>query len=275
MTHLASLLMACACFSTVGCMSVTVNRPTAKADSDIQIRLVPVPPVVTVETDVQRLERNPDVVAYDRRRQHVFTLWREKSYAVVRVGAYRPPSPIRPVALSAPRPTPQPVVAAAPPAPPAPVRHEHERIVHFDTARHALKAAEQQQLDELVSAIESGQVIKIAVIEGHADSRGSEQFNDVLSSRRAQAVRDYLASKGIAPDQFEIQPKGETQPVASNADPAGQALNRRAHVRIVSESQPTAASTSHQSTPAPAGKTTLSAEQLDSLRNSLRALRTP
>ena len=68
-------------------------------------------------------------------------------------------------------------------------------------------------------------------ITGHTDSVGTKEYNSGLSTRRANAVRDYLVRKGVNPDSIVTLGFGETQPVASNKTPQGRLLNRRAEVR--------------------------------------------
>jgi OOP family OmpA-OmpF porin len=66
-----------------------------------------------------------------------------------------------------------------------------------------------------------------ALIEGHTDSKGTDDYNLRLSDRRAKAVYDYLASRGVNPARLQSVGKGESQPVADNATDAGRAQNRR------------------------------------------------
>ncbi len=70
------------------------------------------------------------------------------------------------------------------------------------------------------------------VVQGHTDSTGSEEHNEQLSQRRAEAVRAYLAGRGVAPQRMAALGYGESQPVASNASPSGRALNRRVDVLL-------------------------------------------
>ena len=73
-------------------------------------------------------------------------------------------------------------------------------------------------------------VIEVA---GHTDSSGSDQYNQALSERRAQAVASYLASHGVKSQRLITVGAGESHPVASNDTEAGRAQNRRVELTIV------------------------------------------
>jgi outer membrane protein OmpA-like peptidoglycan-associated protein len=75
------------------------------------------------------------------------------------------------------------------------------------------------------------------VVEGHTDSQGGSAFNQDLSQHRAEAVRDYLVSRGIAADRITAQGFGPTRAVADNGSSEGRANNRR--VEIVVQPTPT------------------------------------
>jgi outer membrane protein OmpA-like peptidoglycan-associated protein len=64
-------------------------------------------------------------------------------------------------------------------------------------------------------------------ITGHTDNVGSDQANQILSEGRANAVRDELIRRGVAPDRIEADGKGESEPIADNATEEGRAKNRR------------------------------------------------
>ncbi len=66
------------------------------------------------------------------------------------------------------------------------------------------------------------------LIEGHADERGTREYNFSLGARRAQAVRDYLASRGVGANRMRVVSYGKERPVAPCPDPSCQAQNRRA-----------------------------------------------
>ena len=70
-------------------------------------------------------------------------------------------------------------------------------------------------------------------MNGHTDSDGSDQYNEELSSRRANAVAQYLVSQQLDSQRFSVQGLGESQPIASNASASGKAQNRRVEIQIV------------------------------------------
>lgn len=70
-------------------------------------------------------------------------------------------------------------------------------------------------------------------VNGHTDSDGSDEYNEELSSRRADSVAQYLVSQQLDSRRFSVQGLGESQPIASNATAAGKAQNRRVEIQIV------------------------------------------
>ena len=74
-----------------------------------------------------------------------------------------------------------------------------------------------------------------AMIEGHADSRGTNEYNLALGERRADAVRDYLVSLGLSTDRLTIVSKGEEQPLCSEETEACWQQNRRGHFIITAK----------------------------------------
>ena len=78
-------------------------------------------------------------------------------------------------------------------------------------------------------------------VMGHTDSTGSDQYNLDLSQRRAMAVTNYLASRGVARARIESIGYGEQYPIADNTTEAGRAQNRRVEIRITPITQQEAA----------------------------------
>jgi outer membrane protein OmpA-like peptidoglycan-associated protein len=70
------------------------------------------------------------------------------------------------------------------------------------------------------------------VVEGHTDSQGRVQDNQELSLARAQSVRDYLVSRGIAADRISAHGLGSERPVATNKTAEGRADNRRVEIVV-------------------------------------------
>jgi outer membrane protein OmpA-like peptidoglycan-associated protein len=101
--------------------------------------------------------------------------------------------------------------------------------VLFDTGAARLKPGADLALERVANFMSQNPETRV-IIEGHTDSRGSDSYNEELSRRRAQAVRDALASRGIQSDRVEALGRGEAFPVASNDNSAGQQQNRRVEI---------------------------------------------
>ncbi len=132
------------------------------------------------------------------------------------------------------KPTPAPVVAAAPAPTPAPVPMKKKivlRGVQFDFDKAVIRADAKPILDEAASTLKHEGTISV-VAEGNTDSRGTEQYNQKLSERRAAAVKGYLVKTGISASRIDEVGKGESNPVASNDTDDGRAQNRRVELRI-------------------------------------------
>jgi outer membrane protein OmpA-like peptidoglycan-associated protein len=101
--------------------------------------------------------------------------------------------------------------------------------VLFDTGQATLKPGANLAMNRLSTYLSSNPQTKI-IIEGHTDSRGSEEYNEVLSERRARAVATELESRGISSDQIQTLGRGKAYPVASNDTPEGRQQNRRVEI---------------------------------------------
>ena len=71
------------------------------------------------------------------------------------------------------------------------------------------------------------------MVSGHTDSTGSADYNLALSKSRAQSVAAYLQGQGVKSSRFEVMGMGSSNPIASNADAAGRAQNRRVEIKII------------------------------------------
>jgi OOP family OmpA-OmpF porin len=119
--------------------------------------------------------------------------------------------------------------------PPTPV-HETMTVgadTFFDFDKYNLKPAGIAKLDELAAKLRQlGPAVTSVSVTGHTDSVGTEAYNLKLSQRRAQAVVDYLVQQGVNPNLIRAQGVGMSQPIASNATPAGRAQNRRVEITV-------------------------------------------
>jgi outer membrane protein OmpA-like peptidoglycan-associated protein len=102
----------------------------------------------------------------------------------------------------------------------------------FGFNRDTLDQAARQQLDSFAQFASQQKNMRI-FIEGHADSRGSRRYNQRLSNRRTAAVKRYLISKGVDPQQIRVKAYGEQQPIAANNTEQGRAQNRRVTVSVM------------------------------------------
>ncbi len=101
----------------------------------------------------------------------------------------------------------------------------------FDVDKAALKPASKQNLTDLAVILNKYDDTNI-LIEGHADSDGTEEHNLELSQNRAQSVANFLAGQQVMETRFTTMGYGESQPIADNSTSAGKAQNRRVEVAI-------------------------------------------
>jgi OOP family OmpA-OmpF porin len=162
--------------------------------------------------------------------------WTPATAAVGCDGAIVPQPMPAAAPAAAPAPAPAPARAAAPAAPAAPAaaaaKVTYASDAFFDFDRAVLKPEGRASLDSLVDKIKSIN-LEVVVAVGHTDATGAEAYNQALSVRRAEAVKAYLVSKGIAANRVYVEGKGEAQPVADNSTREGRAKNRRVEIEVV------------------------------------------
>lgn len=125
------------------------------------------------------------------------------------------PAPM-PEPVAQPAPPPAPVVAPAPPPPP-PARFEKvtmsaTELFAFDSAK---LAAPQPKLDDIAAALSADTSLRDIQVTGFTDRLGSNKYNMKLSQHRAEAVREYLISKGIDGSRLKAVGKGESNPIVT------------------------------------------------------------
>jgi outer membrane protein OmpA-like peptidoglycan-associated protein len=103
--------------------------------------------------------------------------------------------------------------------------------VLFDTGRAELKPGASRNLDQLAQFLTEHPERRVQV-DGFTDSVGSDSYNEELSQRRANAVREALIARGVGSSRIGTDGYGKAYPVASNSDSGGRQLNRRVEVVI-------------------------------------------
>ncbi len=106
--------------------------------------------------------------------------------------------------------------------------------VLFDTGKSDLRPAAREALAKLSGIVLNYPSLQLT-IEGHTDSTGTDEFNQTLSEKRADGVRDYLVGQGLRADKIAAKGMGKLMPVADNATAAGRQKNRRVEIIVAGE----------------------------------------
>ena len=99
--------------------------------------------------------------------------------------------------------------------------------VLFETDSHTLDSEARAILDTQAAWLTRNSAVSVT-IEGHADERGTREYNLALGDRRANAAKNYLAARGISPARMSTVSWGKERPVAEGSDESAWAQNRRA-----------------------------------------------
>jgi len=102
----------------------------------------------------------------------------------------------------------------------------------FGPGEWQLKPESYETLDQVVTQLQQNVSLQL-LIQGHSDSRGSEDLNKKLSKKRAEAIAAYLVQKGVSPDRLTTVGYASSQPVATNETSKGRAQNRRVVVKTI------------------------------------------
>lgn len=144
---------------------------------------------------------------------------------------------------SKPAPVAEAPAAPAAPAPPRPVgpvpgSAEDFRVsvgdrVFFDYDQYTLRADARATLDRQAAWLKQYGAVRV-LVDGNADERGTREYNLALGTRRANSVKDYLVSAGVAAARIDTVSYGKERPIATGSDEASWAQNRNGHTGIVS-----------------------------------------
>lgn len=129
-----------------------------------------------------------------------------------------------------PPPPPAPVVEAPPPAPVQQIVENFSRV-NFDYDSANLTAAGKAALDANARLLQANPGIKVEV-QGHADDRGTTEYNLALGQKRANAVRGYLVKGGVTTNRVTVVSFGEERPLVDSQSETAWSENRRAEFRI-------------------------------------------
>jgi peptidoglycan-associated lipoprotein len=167
----------------------------------------------------------------------------------------------RPKGGPPPTPPPAPVAPATPPPAPepppsrdvTPVEDEYSRMrkmatdeiermgllseIHFVYDRADIREADRAVLSKNADALKRFDFLKVTV-EGHADERGTVEYNLALGERRAKAAYDYLVSLGVAPDRLKTVSYGKEVPLCQQSTEDCWARNRRDHFAVTAKARP-------------------------------------
>lgn len=106
-------------------------------------------------------------------------------------------------------------------------------VIHFDYDQADIMSGDMANLDRKAAIMSANPGLQIQ-IAGHADERGSDEYNIALGNRRAAAAKRYLTGKGVADGRITIVSYGEERPAATGSDEGSWAQNRRDEFTIVS-----------------------------------------
>jgi outer membrane protein OmpA-like peptidoglycan-associated protein len=108
--------------------------------------------------------------------------------------------------------------------------NELKKNLEYDYAKASIRIVYDDRLDQLAKLMKDKNLA--VALRGHADAKDSFKPNWVLSQKRADAVKDYLVSKGVPADKIISTAFGSTVPVASNTTVEGRQKNRRVEIKL-------------------------------------------
>ena len=163
--------------------------------------------------------------------------------AVLASGCASQPPAATETPAAAPAPAAQPAAQPVAPAPAAPApkavteKATFSSTIHFDFDKAVIRPDAKPVLDELIGKVKDI-ALEVIIAVGHADRIGTDEYNQRLSVRRAEAVKAYLVSRGIQANRVYTEGKGEKQPVTRPDDCKGMGPENAANTRLIECLQP-------------------------------------
>ena len=206
------------------------------------------PEIEEVESSIshsyQVVPRKADIAAYPAVSEHVLNVASPfRNFVVIKVSNYPKPKPAPRPIFTAVKPAAK-VAPAAPVVPvtqvkplPAPELKEavSELTIHFPFDASAIPADSKRQLDAFIESMGPALAEGEIRVEAFADSKGSDAYNQKLTSKRAKEVATYLVSNGAKASKVKAVGMGSSDPVAPNTTEAGRAANRRAELHVITK----------------------------------------
>lgn len=104
--------------------------------------------------------------------------------------------------------------------------------IYFDYDKDSIRPEYQKYLSKMVNVVQGHSDLRIKII-GHTDADGSLEYNDELSKKRADRIKNFFISEGLREDRIVIEFKGEKDPAATNSTDEGKQLNRRVDFEFI------------------------------------------
>lgn len=108
--------------------------------------------------------------------------------------------------------------------------------ISFDVGRADIKPNFRPILDKFAATLTQNPATRVNII-GHTDNTGSDALNNPLSVHRATNTRDYLVTRGVAPNRFQVSGRGSHEPLVNNDSDANRARNRRVEIFVAEQQQ--------------------------------------
>ena len=119
----------------------------------------------------------------------------------------------------------------------AEARRKLTATIYFDFDMDEIRDDQRMTLDAKVPILTANPDVRIR-IAGHADDRGSDEYNLALGQRRAASVRRYLAARGIGESRIDVESYGEQRPAAQGENEEAWSKNRRAEFEVIAGGNP-------------------------------------